>query len=275
MDSPRSDATEKGSICPECGLLMAVDVFSGEGGATKGLMDAGFCVTAVDNDPGRLKNNPAPHKVLGDAIAYLLEHGHRFAFRWASPTCTGYSRGTVAIEDRIGKYDRLIAATREALLAVDSGPWVIENVEDAARLGEIRNPQMLCGRMYGLGARDLDGEPLILDRHRVFEATFDIEPPPHAAHGDEVVAGAYGGGRRARRLPQETIVEVAARDRHEARYVRKGGYVPRDQGVLEQMLGITWEMTQKGVYLCIPPVYAEHIGRRAMAEIAAAEEVAA
>ena len=259
-------------ICPEHGLPMAGEGFAGEGGATKGLMDAGFCVTAVDNDASRLKYNPAQHKILGDAVEFLANEGHRFAFRWGSPTCTGYSRGTAAIPDRVGKYDRLIAATREALL-LHEGPWVIENVEDAAHLGEIRNPQMLCGRMFGLGANDLDGEPLILDRHRVFEATFDIEAPHHAAHGDEVVAGAYGGGRRAKRLPQQTIVEMAARDRYEAKYVRKGGYVPRDQGVLERMLGITWEMTQKGVYLCIPPVYAEHIGQRAMAQLSV--EVAA
>lgn len=260
-------------ICPEHELPMAGEGFGGEGGATAGLIRAGFCVTAVDNDENRLKYNPAQHKVHGDAVEFFVNQGHRFAFRWASPTCTGYSRGTAAIPDRVGKYDRLIAATREAL-EIHPGHWVIENVEDAAHLGEIRNPQMLCGRMFGLGANDLDGEPLILDRHRVFEATFDIEAPRHTPHGDEVVAGAYGGGRRAKRLPQETIVELVARDRHEARHVRKGGYVPRDQGVLEQMLGITWEMTQKGVYLCIPPVYAEHIGRRAMAVLRHSEAAA-
>lgn len=253
-------------ICPEHGLLMANDAFGGEGGATEGLMRAGFCVTAVDNDATRLKYNPAHHKVHGDAVAYLVEHGNRFAFRWASPTCTGYTRGTIAVPDRVGKYDRLIAATREALELHD-GPWCIENVEDAARLGEIRSPQLLCGRMWNLGAYDLDGVRLVLDRHRVFEATFDIEPPRHPEHGGEQVAGAYGGGRRAKRRPQETVVQVAARDRYAAKYERKGGYVPRDQGVLEQMLGITWEMTRKGVELCIPPVYAEHIGRRAMAAI--------
>lgn len=274
MNARTGDSAEKGPfICPDCQLPMVGEGFPGEGGATAGLMRAGFCVTAVDNDAKRLEKNPAPHKIHGDAIEFFVTEGHRFLWNWASPTCTGYSRGTVAIPDRIGKYDRQIAATRAALESTGR-PWVIENVEDTVRLGELRSDLLLCGRMFGLGANDLDGEPLILDRHRVFETTFPVQAPPHAPHGDEAVAGAYGGGRRAKRRPQETIIQLAARDRYEAKYVRKGGYVPRDQGVLEQMLGIEHEMTQKGVYLCIPPIYAEHIGRRAMA-LFATQEVAA
>jgi DNA (cytosine-5)-methyltransferase 1 len=231
--------------CYECDLPKAGDVFSGEGGVSKGLMKAGFCVTAVDNDRNRLKRNPAPHKVHGDAIEFILARGHGFVFLSCSPTCTGYSRGTAAIPDRLAKYDRLIAVTREALLTIGR-PYVIENVEDAK--GELRDPQMLCGRMFGLSAVDTDGVKLVMDRHRVFEATFDIEPPEHPVHGDEWVAGAYGGARR---------------DKYEAKYVRKGGYVPPDKAVVEELLGIDW-MTWKGLYLSIPPVYAEHIGRRAM-----------
>lgn len=263
-----------GYICPAHGLPMVSDVFSGEGGTTRGLMAAGYCVTAVDNDENRLKYNPAQHKVHGDAIAFIVEHGWRFLWNWGSPTCTGYSRGTAAIPDRVGKYDRLIAATREAFLTTGR-PWLIENVEDAAHLGEIRNPQMLCGRMFGLAADDADGARLLLDRHRVFEATFDINPPAHPDHGDELVGGVYGGGRRAtnktpgtpdeRRRPGESLASVAPRDRYAAKHVRKGGYVPRSKAVCEQLLGITG-MTIKGLQLSIPPIYAEHIGRQFLAQ---------
>ena len=248
------------AICPEHGKPAAADVFSGEGGVTKGLQRAGFCVTAVDNDKNRLKHNPAEHKVQGDAIQFILEQGHRFAFAGCSPTCTGYSRGTAAIPDRLAKYDRLIAATREALLTVGVPYW-IENVEDARP--ELRDPILLCGRMFGLVADDADGEKLTLDRHRVFESSLPLRAPEHPIHGDEQVAGVYGGGRRAK-VPKGTPHHVSAPlDRYAAKYERKGGYVPRSKRVLEDLLGIDW-MTVKGLQLSIPPVYAEHLGRQVM-----------
>ncbi len=89
------------------------------------------------------------------------------------------------------------------------------------------------------------------------------------------MAGVYGGSRRATRQPGETIVDLAARDRYAAKHIRKGGYVPRDQGVLENLLGVDWLMTRKGLELCIPPVYAEHIGQRAMALLLAQDKDAA
>lgn len=259
-------------ICPEHGLPMVGDWFAGEGGVTSGLMRAGYCVTAVDNDPNRLKYNPAQHKVVGDAITHLLFDGARYLWNWASPTCTGYSRGTVAIPDRVGKYDRQIAASREAL-TIAGRPWVIENVEGAVQLGELRPDLMLCGRMFGLGADDLDGEALVLDRHRYFESSMGLTCPEHPSHSDEQVAGVYGGGRRATRRVGETVVQVAARDRYAARVERKGGYVPRDQGVLENLLGVDHLMTRKGLELSIPPVYSEHIGRQMAVHLA--EEAAA
>lgn len=244
-------------LCPIHRKPMVADTFAGEGGATRGLLAAGYCVTAVDTDKNRLRYNPAQHRVTGDAVAFIVAHGWRYRWIWASPTCTGYSRGTVAIPDRVGKYDRLIAATREAL-ETTGRPWVIENVEDAARLGEIRDPQLLCGRMFGLEADDADGHPLTLDRHRVFEATWDISAPPHPEHGAEQVAGVYGGSRRAKRLEGETLAQVAPRDRHAARYERGGGYVPRSKAVQERLLDITG-MTMIGLKLSIPPAFALHI----------------
>lgn len=258
-------------VCPHCGRLRALDSFSGEGGATRGLMAAGFCVTAIDNDPNRLKRNPAPYKVLvEDAVVYIRDHGDEFAFRWASPPCQDYSRATAGMrsQGRSTGHKRLIAVTRE-MLELSDAPWIIENVEDAHR--EMRNPLLLCGRMFGLSALDADGFPLVLERHRVFDSSIDLVAPEHPLHSDGWAAGGYGGSRRAKRLPGESLAQVAPRDRYEARYVRKGGYVPRSATVQEELLGGVTGMTQVGRFLSIPPVYAEYLGVQVMKHLASVE----
>lgn len=238
--------------CSVCGRPKLLDAFSGEGGAGKGYMAAGFCVTPVDNSARRLDNYPydcaAVLPICGDAIEAIVTRGHEFAVRHASPTCTGYSRGTAAIPDRLEKYDRLIAATREALLMV-GGPYVIENVADARP--ELRDPLLLCGRMFGLSAIDDDGTPLVMDRHRLFECSEFVMVPDHPKHDRRVqVAGSYGGARR---------------DKVEARTIRKGGYVP-SADVQRALLGTPW-MSEKGCQLSIPPVYTEHIGQQILERI--------
>ena len=225
-----------------------LDLFCGEGGVAMGFHRAGFEVVGVDTDEARLARYPfESHRA--DALEFLIEHGHEFHHRHASPTCTGYSRGTAAIPGRIARYDRLIAATREALLEV-GGSYTIENVEDARR--ELRSPVLLCGRMFGLSAVDSDGTPLVLDRHRLFESNVLLLAPEHLKHDRSMqVAGAYGGARR---------------DKHEARHVRKGGYVPRDLSVLRDLLGTPW-MSEKGCFLSVPPAYTEFLGAQLLAHL--------
>lgn len=232
--------------CPACGRLRLLDAFAGEGGAGHGYQCAGFCVDAVDTSKARLARYPldcpAARTHHGDAIAFILAHGHRYALRHGSPTCTGYSRGTAAIPDRLTRYDRLIGATREAFKMV-GGPYVIENVGDAR--AELRNPVLLCARMFDLTATDTDGTPLVMDRHRLFEVSgFALLVPEHLPHDRSLqVAGSYGGARR---------------DKTEAREVRKGGYVP-SADIQRALLGTPW-MSEKGCQLSIPPVYTELIG---------------
>lgn len=239
-------------ICQVCGRFRLLDTFSGEGGAGKGYMDAGFCVTAVDNVQRRLDNYPnqcsGGERICGDAIEFILTHGREFAAGHGSPTCTGYSRGTAAIPDRFDRYDRLIPATRAAFQAAGI-PYVIENVADARP--ELRNPVLLCGRMFGLSATDDDGTPLVMDRHRLFETSFLLMAPQHEKHDRSLqVAGSYGGARR---------------DKDEARYVRKGGYVPSVE-VQRELLGTPW-MSEKGCQLSIPPAYTEFIGEQLLAHV--------
>lgn len=228
-----------------------LDLYCGEGGAAEGYARAGFDVFGVDKSKARLKHYPFPSH-CGDAIEFLLAHGNEYDVRHASPTCTGYSRGTAAVPDRLTKYDRLIAATREALLMI-GGPYVIENVEDAK--GELRDPVMLCGRHFNLTAADTDGTELVMDRHRMFETNWFLMGMPHEPHSARVqVAGAYSGARR---------------DKDEARYVRGGGYVPKSVDVQRTLLGTPW-MTERGCQLSIPPVFTEFIGAQLLDQLAVA-----
>jgi DNA (cytosine-5)-methyltransferase 1 len=232
-----------------CRVVRVLDAFCGEGGAGWGYHLAGFDVLGIDTAAPRLDHYPLDAR-QGDALAYIVDHGHRFDMIHASPPCTGYTRGTVMLPDRLERYGRLIAATRDALEATGR-PWILENVEGART--ELRNPLLLCGRMFGLGATDTDGTPLVLDRHRLFESNLLLSAPsPHVPHDRTLqVAGVYGGARR---------------DRLEAREVRKGGYVPASLDVLRSLIGAPW-MTEQGCFLAIPPAYTEHLGWQAMAQL--------
>ena len=234
-----------------------LDLYCCEGGASEGYRRAGFDVYGVDLfEDYSQKRYPFP-SVRSDVIdvlnrmLYLLtaedfdNGGHLglddFAAISASPPCQRHSAGTRS-GDRT-KYPDLIGPTRKLL--VETGlPYVIENVEGAP----LESPVMLCGRMFGLSATDDDGTHLVLDRHRMFESNVWLTAPEHPKHGDEQVAGVYGGARR---------------DKWEAKHVRGGGYVPPNKKVAQELLGIDW-MTWKGMHQSIPPAYTEHIGRQLM-----------
>lgn len=246
--------------------MRALDLCCGQGGTTAGLIAAGFDVTGVDV-ADHSKRYPGEF-IQGDALAFVAEHGHKFHAIFSGVPCQGYSISTAGNPAARAKYPRLIAPVRE-LLKGTGRPWVIENVEQARR--HMIDPVMLCGRMFGLEAVDADGLPLVLDRHRLFESNVPLVAPPHPKHGTEQVAGVYGGSRRAKRRPGETLAEVAPRDRYAARVERGGGYVPRSIAVRQRLLGIDW-MTVKGMEESIPPVYARWIGEQlaaAVSEVAA------
>lgn len=248
-----------------------LDLFCGEGGASVGYQFAGFDVFGVDlggtkkdGTPtlGPLRHYPfAFHR--GDALAYLAEHGHEYDAIHASPPCQGYSIATAGNPEARAKHKRLIAATRE-LLVLTGKPWVIENVELAK--SQMRDPIMLCGINFALGATDEDGARLVLHRHRLFESNVPLKPVRHLPHDGSQVGGVYGGSRRAKRRPDETLAEVAPRDRHAARIERGGGYVPRSKRVQQELLGIDW-MTIRGMQESIPPIYAQHVGMQLMAHL--------
>lgn len=222
-----------------------------EGGATAGYQRAGWHVTAVDLDANRLKYNPADELVHGDAIEYLLSRPDQFDAVHYSPNCQWYTRGRAKDRGQPSKWERSIPTFRDAALA--SGlPYVIENVEDAG--WDMVEPTLLCGCMFDLSTVDDDGLTIHLQRPRLFETNWDLTAPRACDHSEhEWVAGAYGGARR---------------DKYEAKYIRKGGYVPPNKDVVKALLGIEHHMTWKGLYQSIPPAYAEHVGSQLLAHLA-------
>jgi DNA (cytosine-5)-methyltransferase 1 len=223
-----------------------LDLFCCEGGAAWGYHLAGFDVVGVDLDARFAKRYPFTFHA-GDAVEHVRRHGREFDAVHASPPCQHASAGT-RYRDRSG-YPRLIEPVREALQALDV-PWVVENVAGSA----LHDPMLLCGSMFDLTAVDDDGTLLRLERHRLFESNVLLMGPAAAHRHDRSVpvAGSYGGARR---------------DRHEARHVRHGGYVP-SLPVQQRLLGIDW-MTQHGMHQALPPAYTRHVGSQLMTHLSA------
>jgi DNA (cytosine-5)-methyltransferase 1 len=216
-----------------------LDLFCCEGGAAVGYQRAGFDVDGVDMERRFGKRYPGRF-YAGDALEFIRRHAHLYDAVHASPPCQGYTRGNAGRETA---WPRLIPEVRAALQLVGV-PFVIENVKDAGP--HMVDPVALCGCMFNLSTTDTDGVRIHRQRLRLFETSFAAAAPRACDHSQhEWVAGAYGGARR---------------DKYEARYVRKGGYVPREKTVVQRLLGIEHDMTWKGLFESIPPAYTEHIG---------------
>ena len=166
---------------------------------------------------------PYPFK-QADAVQYIRDHGHEFDAIHASPPCQRYSKAQ-RIQNR--EHPDLISATREACLEVGV-PFVIENVEDAR--GELVNPAMLCGEFFGLRTY----------RHRLFETSFHVEIPLHFEHVERTVKM----GRAVN--PGDWYHAV-------------GNFSGVDY--IREDMGVPW-MNRDGIRECIPPLYAEFIGRQ-------------
>ncbi|MCX5140031.1 DNA cytosine methyltransferase [Streptomyces sp. NBC_00338] len=200
--------------------LRVLDLFCCQGGAGMGYDRAGFDVTGIDSTP----QPRYPFRfVQADALDYVREHGAEFDFIHASPPCQRYSRAQ-KIQHR--EHPDLIAPTRAALEATGR-PWVIENVEEAAR--ELHDPVTLCAAAFGMRTY----------RHRLFETGggFTFAPPLHPAHWAPLTK--MGRPRAAG---------------HFAHYV--GNF----SGVQEARtdMDVSW-MNRDGIRECIPPAYTQHI----------------
>lgn len=210
-----------------------LDLFCCAGGAGMGYARAGFEITGVDV----VKHANNPHTVIeADALAldpkWIAEN---FDAVHASPPCQGYT--TMRHAPGAKGAPRLIGQTRELLQATGL-PWVIENVEAAAP--EMRNPLLLCGTMFGLGAQGHE-----LQRHRLFETSFPVLPLA-CRHTERPVIGVYGGHARNRSA------------KHGGRGT-KDSWAGGHKAAASEALGIDW-MNLAEMSEAIPPAYTEYLG---------------
>lgn len=217
---------------------LAIDLFCGAGGATRGMQRAGFHVTGVDIN--RQPRYVGDRFIQADALNCGIDLSE-FDFIWASPPCQSYT----AMRHAPGAHGapRLIAMVREVLIATGL-PWVIENVEEAA--WDMRNPIRLCGSMFDLGAQGCR-----LQRHRLFECNFSVLHPP-CRHDKRPVIGVYGGHARRR---------AASANGRTTRDVWEGGH----GRAASDAMGIDW-MTLNELSEAIPPAYSEFIARSWLAQ---------
>lgn len=221
--------------------MKAVDLFCCEGGAGAGYAAAGFEVDGVDIVP----RPRYPHRFFqADATTWPLE-GYRLAH--ASPPCEDHST-TMGFGLAARGTAWLLPHTIARLTAWGErtgGLWVVENVESrAVRAHMGPGAFRLCGSAFGLGAHDSKGRYRILRRHRLFLANFPVEVPPCTCRG-RLVGGVYGHGEQG---------------------VNGGRGYGFAADAARAALGTPW-MSREGAAECIPPAYAEYIGRHAMAAL--------
>lgn len=210
-------------------MKRALDLFSGAGGAARGLQLAGFHVTGVDI-------NPQPRYcgdefICADARVFPLEG---YDLIWASPPCQGYSWTNHIHHCQHRPYPKLIEETRRRLQ--ESGiSHVIENVVGAPLI----NPTVLCGTHFGLKLR----------RHRLFETSFPLSNGHVCKHSASDL-GVYAG-------------KVTRLETHGTAYIAGSGrthYRPKSATRIEghAAMGIDW-MNLKELSQAIPPIYAKFV----------------
>lgn len=216
-----------------------LDLFCCAGGAGVGYHRAGFDVVGVDVNPQ--PNYPLTF-VHADALKLDPSFISKFDAIHASPPCQSYS----VLAKRNGnadKWPRLIELVRSML--IQSGlPYVIENVQGAPLLA----PVVLCGTMFP-GLRVL--------RHRLFEANFEIVPPPHRKH--------------------PMVHTFDRRKSHFGKTDEWKDFVSVTGGgnctlaAARDAMGIDW-MTKGEINEAIPPAYTQLIGEQLLRHMALARE---
>ena len=213
--------------------LRALDLFCKAGGATRGLQQAGFHVTGIDNEPQ--PNYCGDHFVQANAFN-RFDWGS-YDLIWASPPCQGrtaYKRrpNHVRDVDTDGAIERVRAMLRES-----GRPYIIENVAGAP----LESPLKLCGSMFG--------DTMQVRRHRYFEINFHA-PQPECRHW--LQQGDY---------PQAT-------NRANRRKTIEIGVYRIPLATQQAAMGINW-MTLDELSNAIPPAYSQWLAQRFLAERAA------
>ena len=209
--------------------MRLLDLFCGAGGAAMGYHRAGFeDITGVD-----IVDQPNYPFVFerGDALEYVMEHGHEFDVIHASPPCQTYSV-TANLHENV--YPDLLEPTRDILSSIGK-PYVIENVPGAP----LENYLILCGTMFGLRVR----------RHRLFECHPPIYFAPYSCNHYFRTGGDLRIYQTVDALNNGKGITVAGKS-----YELTAGSIAMD---------IDW-MNKAELSQAIPPAYTEFIGRRIM-----------
>ena len=217
---------------------LALDFFSGGGGACIGLQQAGFEVVGVDIKPH--KNYPG-HFVLADITKGLPVDINKFAFVWASPPCQLFSVASRFNNNDWQRHPNLIPLVRKLL---KQHPLTcIENVQGSP----LRTTLVLTGPTVGLP---------YLQRRRHFETSF-IVPRPKLKH---VPSEYFKKGLAI------TVTKSMCSSSHF--YARKAIGLsgrPRKWEVKFVMgIPLLQEMTFPELGEAIPPAYSRFIGEAAM-----------
>ena len=216
---------------------IAIDFFTGAGGAALGLKRAGFYVIGID-----IKK---PSAYYGDAFVQAdLREGCPVDvsvadFLWASPPCQMFSvagnANNLTCEERLARYENLIPLTRQLF---GSHPLTcIENVEHAP----IRPDLVLYGQHFGLDR---------IRRKRVFELSWFMLSPysrtmPYTRDTIPVCRGTPSDEYKRRKSKGlHPIISVADK--------------------LEAMGLSDYPMRNQEVANAVPPAYSEFIGRQAL-----------
>lgn len=206
---------------------LLLDLFCGAGGAAKGYYDAGFDIVGVDIE--RQPRYPFTF-VRQDAFDFLRNFDlDRFSALHASPPCQRYSKATNGAKTKHTHPDYIPLIRCEFVRL--GKPWVIENVPYSPLI----NPIVLCGTMFGLETY----------RHRLFEASFDIDQPNHPPH--------INPQNKMGRVPKPgEFMQIV------------GHFIGLEKA--KEIMKIDW-MTRNELAQAIPPVYTEYIGRHLIKHI--------
>jgi len=203
--------------------MLALDLFCGAGGASKGIVDAGYTVVGVDISPGL--NYPYSY-FCEDAVEFMDMGLDDFDFIWASPPCQAYSWSSACRRNEGVDYQDLVEITRH-YLQKSGKPYIIENVVGAPLI----NPVKLCGTMF---------PGLKVFRHRLFESNIPLIVEMECAH--------EGHKAKERRNDSGDYFIVAGN------FV---GTLAERSGAM----GIDW-MNRQELNQAIPPRYSEYLARQ-------------
>lgn len=213
--------------------MRVLDLFCGQGGASKGYADAGFDVIGIDTAANALRRYPFDSARM-DWREGLARYGGSVDLIHASPPCQRYTRCGF-IQGRQDHHPDLIEPVREALKATGK-PYVIENVPGSPLI----DPLELCGCMFHRTVR-VEHMRFALYRPRRFELhglpLVPVAHQPHELPALPVFGNAY---------PYYI-------------FIKYGIKVPGAKRC--ELMGCEW-MTQSGVKEAIPPCFTRWLGER-------------